>query len=53
MLTGKLAECCHHVVAVEVDGQLVSQLRHRFHDENRVEVVEGDFLKFRLPSHPY
>ena len=52
-LTGKLAECCHHMVAVEVDGQLVSQLRHRFHDENRVEVVEGDFLKFRLPSHPY
>jgi predicted RNA methylase len=53
LLTSKLVESSQRVVAIEIDGRLVDELRHRFRHESRVEIVQANFLRFDLLSHPY
>jgi len=47
-LTRLLAERCGRVVAVEIDGRLVSILRDELHDVGNVELVHGDVLSTPL-----
>ena len=53
MLTRELARRCRRLVAVEIDERLVAELRAGFQDAPHVELVHGDFLRYRLPESPY
>src|SRR5512142_1139699 len=47
-LTERLLARAGKVVAVETDRQLAANLRERYKDDQRLTVVEGDFLRFKL-----
>ncbi len=49
-LTSFLADKCRSVVAVEKDPRVVMALREQVKDLSNIIVVEGDFLKARLPE---
>lgn len=53
IITVQLAGCCAHVLAVEKDPKLVSQLRSRFTEERNVILHQTDFLEYPLPVTPY
>ncbi len=44
-MTGLLAERAHNVVAIEIDRELVEELRQKFQQEPRVEIIHGDILR--------
>lgn len=48
VLTAEVARRCR-VIAVEIDPALCRELRRRFEDDERVSIVHGDFLEYRLP----
>lgn len=50
ILTGALLRAGADVTAVELDGRLASHLRDRFDGEDRLELVEGDFLDLEVAS---
>lgn len=52
-MTRELALNCGRLLAVEIDGRLVRELRARFGETPHVEVVQGDFLRFDLPDRAY
>lgn len=52
-LTRPLAERAARVIAVELDPRRAEQLRDTFGRDHRIEVVEGDFLRWPLPREPY
>jgi 23S rRNA (adenine-N6)-dimethyltransferase len=52
-LTGALADAGARVRAVELDPAALQQLRARFGEHPRVEVVEGDATVVRLPDEPF
>lgn len=47
-LTSKLLERADRVIAIELDRDLVTFLRAKFHDQPRLEIVEGDVLQTDL-----
>ena len=50
-LTQKILEAkAGKIIAVEKDKNLAKTLRERFFGENKVEIVEGDFLEVELPT---
>jgi len=49
-ITALLAERASKVIAVEKDRRLASYLRQKYADQNRVHILEGDFLKVDLPE---
>jgi 16S rRNA (adenine1518-N6/adenine1519-N6)-dimethyltransferase len=49
-LTGPLLERGFRVLAVELDRVMAEELRRRWGDEERFELVEGDALDLRLPD---
>jgi 23S rRNA (adenine-N6)-dimethyltransferase len=53
VLTRALADAGARVRAVELDPAALRQLRTRFGDDPRVEVVEGDATVIRLPDEPF
>jgi 23S rRNA (adenine-N6)-dimethyltransferase len=53
VLTRALADAGARVCAVELDPDALRQLRARFGDDPRVEVVEGDAVALRLPDEPF
>lgn len=50
-ITGELLPRCGRLTAVELDKRLCVGLRERFGE--RIELIEGDFLKVPLPHGPY
>ena len=53
ILTRELARRCSRLIAVEKDRGLLSELVREFEHQSRVELVEGDFLRFSLPKVDY
>lgn len=49
-LTDRLADKCAKLVAMEIDRDLVAQLRQRYADRPHVQIVEGDVLKTPFAS---
>jgi 16S rRNA (adenine1518-N6/adenine1519-N6)-dimethyltransferase len=49
-LTNALAESARHVVAVEIDPQLVTVLRDQLKARPNVEIVHGDILRLDIPG---
>ncbi|MGH7575323.1 MAG: 23S ribosomal RNA methyltransferase Erm [Longimicrobiales bacterium] len=52
-LTAALARRCRKLIAVELDARLCGLLRKQFRDDRHVSIVQGDFLRFGLPTVPY
>lgn len=52
-MTRELLNCAGRVIAIEIDRNLCSLLRQRFKFFKNFEIVNSDFLRFRLPSEPY
>lgn len=52
-ITAELARTACRVIAVEKDPQLVRFLRKRFGKAGNVQILEGDFLRFRIPEKEY
>jgi 16S rRNA (adenine1518-N6/adenine1519-N6)-dimethyltransferase len=50
-LTRELAAAARHVVAIEIDRDLIPQLRSSM--PPNVEIIEGDALKIELPPGPF
>ncbi|MFZ0548143.1 MAG: 23S ribosomal RNA methyltransferase Erm, partial [Candidatus Promineifilaceae bacterium] len=53
IITAELAQTAEKVIAIEKDPALVTYLRQRFRDVCNVEIVEGDFLRYRIPEQGY
>jgi 23S rRNA (adenine-N6)-dimethyltransferase len=52
-LTRPLAHLAGSVVAVEIDGRLISTLQRQFVGQTHVDVVHADFLAVPLPREPF
>lgn len=52
-ITIELAKISKHVIAVEIDPELVLELRRRFATNGNVEVHQADIRQFQLPTTPY
>ncbi|WP_425583327.1 ErmE/ErmH/ErmO/ErmR family 23S rRNA (adenine(2058)-N(6))-methyltransferase [Streptosporangium oxazolinicum] len=52
-LTLALADNCARVVAYEIDPLHAGKLAARTRDDDRIEVVRGDFLTARVPREPF
>ncbi|MDI6767862.1 MAG: 16S rRNA (adenine(1518)-N(6)/adenine(1519)-N(6))-dimethyltransferase RsmA [Bacteroidota bacterium] len=48
-LTSHLAQNAKHLIAVEIDGRVVAELKNKF-SQNTVEILHHDFLKISLIS---
>lgn len=55
VITSALAHRVHHVIAIEPDHTTAAKLRTNLIKRNigNVEIVEQDFLDYKLPSTPY
>lgn len=53
IITAELARIAKKVIAVEMDPALVHYLRRRFREAGNIEIVEGDFLEYRIPDEEY
>jgi 16S rRNA (adenine1518-N6/adenine1519-N6)-dimethyltransferase len=49
-MTEELAKSAGRVIAIEIDQRLVGILRERFAGQDRVEVLQGDVLKYDFSS---
>lgn len=52
-ITVELARVARNVIAIEKDPLLVQYLRRRFQDAGNVQIVKGDFMRFRIPDREY
>ncbi len=48
ILTEELLKLAKKVIAVEIDGKLVSDLRKKFKEKKNISLIEGDILKINL-----
>lgn len=53
IITRELAKAAGKVIAIELDPVFGQRLQSKFNDVENVEIVQGDFLNYRLPAHPY
>ena len=50
IITAELARHAKRVIAIEKDPRLIRSLRSRFGTRSNVEIVQCDFLQYRLPG---
>ncbi|OGU53988.1 MAG: hypothetical protein A2V66_15410 [Ignavibacteria bacterium RBG_13_36_8] len=53
IITKELVKRVGKVIAVEKDKKLAANLQLTFHTSPQVEIIEADFMKWRLPKEPY
>lgn len=53
IITAELARKAGRVIAIEKDDKLARRLRERFAENDRVEIVGADFLRFRISRKRY
>ena len=53
IITAELARVAKQVIAIEKDPELVRRLRERFRPLDNIEIVEEDFLTYRVRSSEY
>lgn len=53
VMTEQLARRYRQVVAIEKDPRLAGLLRHTFANRPNITIVQGDFLRYRLPRHKH
>lgn len=50
VLTEELARHAKKVLAIEIDRELIGNLRKKFRNDRNVTIIEGDVLKINLPE---
>jgi 23S rRNA (adenine-N6)-dimethyltransferase len=53
IITTELAKKADKVIGIEYDRQLAINLKSKFVDHSKVEIIEADFLKWDLPKKQY
>lgn len=53
IITAELARRARKVTAIEKDPWLVQVLRRRFQDFGNIQIVRGDFMRFRISDQEY
>lgn len=53
IITEQLCKRARRVIGVEKDKELVERLRTKFAEQRNVEIIEGDFLEYRLLEEEY
>ena len=53
IITQQLAQRAQHVVGVEIDERLATNLRLDFANKTNVSIVRADFLRWQPPKKPY
>jgi len=53
IITSELAKKADKVIGIEYDHQLAIDLKSKFSDNSRIEIIEIDFLKWELPKQSY
>ncbi|MEW6031050.1 MAG: 23S ribosomal RNA methyltransferase Erm [Chloroflexota bacterium] len=53
IITAELARAARQVIAIEKDPRLVQGLRQRFRKVENVQIVQGDFLYYRITDREY
>ncbi len=53
IITEQLAFRCKKVIAIEKDQDLFLKLKHRFGQNPKIKIHQGDFLKYKLPQTEY
>ena len=53
IITSELLKVTKKVIAVELDKKLCLYLKERFKDTKNLELMNANFLSFKLPSYPY
>jgi len=53
IITEQLAFFCKKVIAIEKDQELFSELKNRFNQNPKIEIHQGDFLRYKLPQKEY
>jgi 23S rRNA (adenine-N6)-dimethyltransferase len=53
ILAAELARAARKVIALEIDPALVRGLRERFRSQPHVQILEEDFLQYRIPDREY
>jgi 23S rRNA (adenine-N6)-dimethyltransferase len=53
VITAELARIARKVIAIEEDATLIKELHHRFQGVDNVKLMEGDFLRYRIPDREY
>jgi 23S rRNA (adenine-N6)-dimethyltransferase len=46
----ELANICNDIYAIEKDPSLISELRRKFQHRTKINIIESDFLKFKIPQ---
>jgi 23S rRNA (adenine-N6)-dimethyltransferase len=52
-ITAELAQVAREVIAIEKDPDLAWGLRRKFESANHVQIIHGDFLRYRVPDWRY
>ena len=52
-ITAELARIARKVIAIEKDSMLVQRLCDRFQGADKIQIIKGDFLRFRIPDREY
>lgn len=50
IITEELAKICHRVIAIELDKNLYQRLYKKYSNNQKIEIISGDFLKYNLPE---
>lgn len=53
IITAELAQIVHKVIAIEKDPNLARQLRQRFQDVDKVQIIANDFLAYHISDREY
>ncbi len=53
IITAELAQIAHKVIAIEKDPNLARQLRQRFQDVDKVQIIANDFLMYHISDREY
>lgn len=53
IITKQLANKAKRVIGIEYDRKLVNKLKNEFKNYPNIEIIEADFLKWKLPNYPY
>ena len=53
IITRELIRVAGKVIAVEIDKELCLDLKNKFRNIKNLELICGDFLKFKLPLYHY
>lgn len=53
VITSELAKKAGRVVGVEYDQRLTIELKERFLNNPKIEIIQADFLRWNLPEGPY